>query len=281
MTFRFLNIVGLVLFSFFTHASAAKAAEDKLPEIVVFGDKIPDPNEKIGSYNQPRWTESRSFTNSRVYVIPEGTLEAEYWIVEKTDRPSGSKYYMFQKEVEVGVGHGLQLDFYQNDQTGLGNNTESLEGYQLEMRWALAKWGEIFLNPTLYFEYHPIETDPIDGNSDRVEVKLLLGDDFGRGWRFTSNFAFETQLWGEVRRELEITAGVAHKISNPLMAGIEVKVEGSDALATRGSIVWEYYVGPSLRWTPIAHTNVLLAHLIGTNGNSNLNETTVIFGLEI
>jgi len=46
------------------------------------------------------------------------------------------------------------------------------QGIQVEGRWALAEWGKLPLNPTLYGEWKFN-----DHNPDAYEVKLLLGDD--------------------------------------------------------------------------------------------------------
>ena len=34
----------------------------------------------IGSYEQPLWTATRRFPSTRVYVVPEGKMEVEYWL---------------------------------------------------------------------------------------------------------------------------------------------------------------------------------------------------------
>lgn len=40
----------------------------------------------VGSYGQPRWSATRRFAEVRMYVIPEGKLDFEYWLF--IDTPS-------------------------------------------------------------------------------------------------------------------------------------------------------------------------------------------------
>src|SRR3954467_1130618 len=54
----------------------------ELPAVTVVGEKQSDLREedRVGSYAQPRWTATRRFPSTRVYVVPEGKLEFEYWL---------------------------------------------------------------------------------------------------------------------------------------------------------------------------------------------------------
>src|SRR4051794_15727382 len=54
----------------------------ELPAVTVVGEKPSDLREedRVGSYGQPRWTATRRFLGTRVYVEPEGKIEFEYWL---------------------------------------------------------------------------------------------------------------------------------------------------------------------------------------------------------
>jgi hypothetical protein len=53
----------------------------------------------------------------------------------------------------MGLGHRLQLDLYlQTEQAGHQAPLE-IGAEKVELRWALADWGVIPLNPTLYAEF--------------------------------------------------------------------------------------------------------------------------------
>jgi len=50
--------------------------------VTVEGERVPElfEEQRIGSYQQPRWTATRRFPTTRVYVVPEGKVEFEYWL---------------------------------------------------------------------------------------------------------------------------------------------------------------------------------------------------------
>src|SRR3954468_17727421 len=55
------------------------AGGDPTPQTVVT-DTVPGADDQpVGSYHQPEWTARRRFPTTRVYVIPAGTVAAEYW----------------------------------------------------------------------------------------------------------------------------------------------------------------------------------------------------------
>ncbi|MDA1192303.1 MAG: hypothetical protein O3A46_11555 [Candidatus Poribacteria bacterium] len=54
----------------------------ELPAVVVAGERSELREEdRIGTYEQPRWSASRRFGRTRVYVRPEGQFEFEYWFI--------------------------------------------------------------------------------------------------------------------------------------------------------------------------------------------------------
>src|SRR5262245_26788105 len=53
----------------------------ELPPVKVVGEHPSDLREedRVGTYAQPRWTATRRFPNTRIYVIPENQIEVEFW----------------------------------------------------------------------------------------------------------------------------------------------------------------------------------------------------------
>jgi len=108
---------------------------------VVEGKKISDLQEEdlIGPSQQPRWTAARRFTTTRIYVVPQGEIEFEWWarITDPRDEddPTQARYLW---EIEIGLPYRFQLDLY------LGMEGEGDEGMfdfsrqQIEIRWAPA-----------------------------------------------------------------------------------------------------------------------------------------------
>ena len=131
--------------------------------------------DRIGSYDQPRWTAKRLFPSTRVYVIPEGKFGLEFWTRAMVPE-EGRTEVETQYEAEIGLPHRFQLDLYYVT-TKTGEEGElNVEEQKYEIRYALADWDEIWMNPTLYFEY--VQRD---AQADKVEYKLLLGDELGEG----------------------------------------------------------------------------------------------------
>src|SRR5262245_25907869 len=144
--------------------------------------------DRIGSYGQPRWTAKRLFPTTRVYVVPEGKLEFEYWTrVMVPDE--GKTTVETQYEVELGLPHRFQVDlYYVTSKTGSEGELD-LSEQKYELRYAFADWGEIWMNPTAYIEYVSR-----DAEADKVEYKLLLGDELAEGWHFGTNLVLEHEL---------------------------------------------------------------------------------------
>src|SRR5262249_49792781 len=110
---------------------------------------------RVGSYNQPEWTTQRPFASTRSYVLPSGTYEFEQW-ARPTWENDGSHEWRMLEEVSLGLGCRVQLDLYERwniEPNDDGHEEANHEGVQIEMRYALADWGVIPLNPTLYAEW--------------------------------------------------------------------------------------------------------------------------------
>lgn len=108
--------------------------------------------DRIGSHGQPRWTAKRLFPTTRVYVVPEGKVEFEYWTRAKVPE-EGKTEVETQYELEFGLPHRFQLDlYYVTSKTGSEGELDLAE-QKYELRYAFADWGELWMNPTAYFEY--------------------------------------------------------------------------------------------------------------------------------
>ena len=128
-----------------------------MPALAVEG-KISDVREaqRIGSYGQPRWTARRLFAETRSYVIPEGQIAFEYWLVSegpKRNDPDGKTKVKQLYEIEMGLPYRFQLDLYQKYEKKGPDGATELDSTKFEVRWALANWDVIMWNPTLYLEW--------------------------------------------------------------------------------------------------------------------------------
>lgn len=232
--------------------------------------------DRIGSYGQPRWTAKRLFPTTRVYVVPEGKVEFEWWTRAKVPE-EGPTEVETQYELEFGLPHRFQLDlYYVTSKTGSEGELDASE-QKYELRYALADWGELWMNPTLYFEY--VERD---AESDKVEYKLLLGEELGEGWHFGSNLVLEHELGGAGENEYELTAGVARTgIDEKLSLGAELKAALVDTHADRGDFEESLEIGPSLRYQPLPRMHIDIAPLIGIGGDSRAADIFLVVGWEL
>ena len=232
--------------------------------------------DRIGSYGQPRWTAARRFPATRIYVIPEGMFEFEYW--GRIEKPrKGHATHETQYEVEIGLPDRFQLDLYwAAEKTGRDGAVEP-SAQKIELRYALANWGEIWGNPTLYEEYKEV-----NGGSDVWETKLLLSDEICSGWHWGTNFVWEREITGNLSNTFEWTTGVSHTLQDEkLSLGVETKVEFENTHADRNTFNQGLEVGPSLQWRPLPAMHVDFAPLIGIGNESRQSDVYFVLGWEI
>jgi len=250
----------------------------ELPRIVVEGEpgSTLKEEDRVGAYAQPRWTATRRFPGTRVYVIPEGKIETELWSRQTFNRDGGTEH-RFLQEVEIGLPHRFQLDLYlRQDYDTKGDDKHLLWGGQFEVRWALADWGKIWGNPTLYFEYITLEKRP-----DKIEPKLLLGGEIAEGWHWGANFVGEFELGGEREYEYALTSGISKTIiDSRLSLGIESVLSLTNVAGERGTTHTSLVIGPSLQWKPVDPMTINIAPLIGVTGKSPRAQVYINLGWE-
>jgi hypothetical protein len=135
--------------------SAQESNPTRLPTVTVTETNVPPDelreDQPIGPNEQPEWTTRRRFATTRVYVAQPWQMQFEQWWKGKFPR-EGRSEHLFQSEISLGLPYRFQLDFYENLEL-TANRTFRHQGNQVEGRWALADWGKIPLNPTLYGEW--------------------------------------------------------------------------------------------------------------------------------
>jgi hypothetical protein len=250
-----------------------------MPAVTVYGKAELSDDDRIGSYAQPRWTAHRTFGESRVYVIPKGTIEFEYWLKPKLQRDHEPTEFTHQFEVEFGLPYHFQLDLYAvSNQTGPKGELRFNE-QKVELRWALADWGKIPGNPALYLEWNPRDQAP-----PHVEGKLLLGGQIASGWHWGSNFVFEHEAGGLQENSKEWTLGVSRVIRDAKFSlGAESKlafVNEKDSLGHRGPYGKEWGIGPSIQLRPLPAMHLDVATLIGATDDAARAQIYVVLGWE-
>ena len=250
--------------------SRAQEAEATAVEVTGTAPGILRQDSPVGPYNQPEWTTERAFGASRVYVRPPGTIEFnQFWTPEFKD---GKVEHSFREEVEIGLPYRLQLDLYQN--WGIEEGDTVYRGSSVELRYALANWGKIPLNPTLYGEWSFNDAAP-----DKWEQKLLLGQTFGRRWNWAGNFTYEQETGGEREQEVALSSALTYAlIDQTLNAGIEMLWEHKTTKDSRGDPEIEFLIGPSINLRPTRFSFITVAPLFGTTDDSPDAEVFVVAG---
>lgn len=231
-------------------------------DIIIDADKLKD-EQPVGPYRRPMWTLHRVSPTTRIYLqVDPGEVEFEQWLDIRFSKARGKKqedHIRMSEEFEFGLGGRFQLDLYYNTKWVRNNGQNATltdRGWAAELRYALADWGVIPGNPTLYLEYILWNNNPNDGTPGdeapaSIEPKLLLGGEISRGWHWGANFFYERTFNNSVR-EHGVTASLLHTVVDSLFTvGFTAKFVyesdniGSDQAGTERS--HELYIGPSFQ----------------------------------
>lgn len=243
----------------------------EIQEVIVVGKKYPLQT-KVGPYNQPLWSTMRMFPSTRVYVMnPPGSVMYEKWF-DIRDRRNGPAQIRMRDEFTFGLGKRLQLDMYLHtvyDGTN-GNKTFDWRGLSFEFRYALADWGKIFGNPTVYWE-----TKFLNGYVG-IEPKLLLGDRIGNNGIWGLNLIYEGNLAPDKEsREPEYagTASYGYIVNKDITVGVSGMARYNDY----GGVTKELYFGPLLQYRFNGHAYLSAEVMPGLTQSSKASRSTIIF----
>lgn len=247
----------------------------EMPAVEVVGQRSADLREedRIGDYHQPRWTADRRFGETRVYVIPNGKVEFEYWLIAQVPRHGATEtQHLF--ELEFGLPCRFQFDLYLIDRHEGSGGQAFIDG-KFELRYALADWDVIWGNPTVYIEYKSIDSAP-----DEIEAKLLLGGEIAPRWHWGTNLVWDGQVGGDRETSYELTGGISYTvIDEKLSIGAETHIELYDEHNHRGNYTNDVFIGPSVQYRPRPNMHVDFAPLVGV-GQEHWLEGFFIFGYE-
>ncbi|MEO7166130.1 MAG: hypothetical protein ABI787_02700 [Spartobacteria bacterium] len=260
------------------------------PTLTITGDELP------GAYGAPgAFSRSRFSPLTTAYVLPPGSVYAAL-IYEGDAFREGKPDHLITQEVEVGLPYrfGLALE---NRIEHFNGDTEN-SSFSIEGRYALADWGKIPLNPTIFAEYKfgtgkilheegppppPEEAAAEDGPPDRpdaYEFRLLLSQEFGGRFEWAFNAFFERENTGDRGREW----GFAQSIQTPILlprerlkAGLEMQYQNFTVKDTRGSPIHRFSIGPSVSFKPAPHMRFDLTPLFGVTKDSPRVQVFAIF----
>jgi hypothetical protein len=259
-------------------AEAAATRVYEMPVVEVQGKRVSHLVEegRVGAYAQPRWTAHRRFGQTRVYVMPGGVMEFEYWLLP-TFSDHGIEQTTVQYEAGFGLPHRFQLDLYSLSHKEGREGPTAMDGQKVEVRWALADWNVIPANPTLYLEWIGVS-----GAYDHVEGKLLLGGELVPRWHWGTNLVFEHEMGGPQENSNELTGGVSYTLADAACSiGAETKLAVVDVRASRGDYTREFQVGPSFQCNPLRRMHVDLVPLFGVSHGAPKVALTAVLGWEL
>ena len=253
-----------------TNASTITA----LPEIEVRGTPLREA-QAVGPYEQPEWTTQRRFPTTRVYLQQtpwdqgvEGWWRGQWY-------KDGTSQHRYEAEYELGLPHRMQLDIYQAWQTDK-EHVSKTEYTSAELRYALADWGKIPLNPTLYGEAKYVPDGP-----NVLEGKVLLGDQIGQRIHWGVNFVWEEETGGERTRELAFSHAACYTlIDQKLSIGYELNYAQESVAGERADPEKSLVIGPSLQWRPTRNTHLDLVPMFGVTEDAPRIQSYLVFGVD-
>ena len=243
-------------------------------------NEITSDRDLVGPYGQPQWTTQRPFSTARSYVLPAGMMQFEQW-VRPTYNKGAKPEYRFLEEYAVGLPGRFQLDIYERWNVEAENDHEKAnhEGVQIELRYALADWGVIPLNPTLYAEW--VERGGPQDKPNKYEIKLLLSEEILPNVYYASNIIMEQEVAGELENELGWSNAFSTTlIERKLLAGFECLWQGQNVHGNRGDRTSQFTIGPSFQYRPTNRTYLNVVSLFGTSVDAPQCQMYFIFGYQ-
>jgi len=264
-----------------------------MPEVTVQGVRPSD--ELVGPYKQPRWAARGRFSSTTdVYVLPpyEFNIDLDY---SGTVPKHGQTQNLFTQEFELGLPHRFQIAYENN--FVLQNDHSQITTQTIEGRYALADWGKLPLNPTLFAEYHfgvgkdysrasddsgdeDDESYTVPRISDSIELRLLLGGQFGRDFQWAVNIFHEFETGGELERETGFNQALVYSIRDEyLKVGLETQFIYRTDSDPESRPQYEFDIGPSITWKPSKLTRLDVAALFGTTSDSPALSIYAVFSI--
>jgi hypothetical protein len=274
-------------------ANNSARAQASTEEVVIRGDDIGSAYGAPGAFSRTRFAPLTT-----AYVLPPWTFYVGQ-IYEGDGFRHGPPDHLFTEEVEMGLpyrfGVAAEANFERFNGGG-GASSASIEG-----RYALADWGKIPLNPTLFVEYKfgvgPIRHEEImppagaggeeeeeEGGPpqrpDAYEVRLLLADEFFQRIEWALNGFFEKENTGDRGREWGFAQSAVTPILLPreqLKVGVEMLYKNFTVKDTRGDPEHTFVVGPTVAFRTSQSTRFDVSTLFGCTDDSPHIQVFAVF----
>jgi hypothetical protein len=250
------------------------------------------------------------------YVLPPGAVYSGITYEGDAFR-HGPPNHLFTEEVEVGLPYRLGAAFELSQERFDGDFQN--KSFSVELRYALADWNKIPLNPTLFAEYkfgtgrilheerppeeemameemarsrhlnlEPFDEDvPVEQGAkpkmpDAYEFRLLLAEDFHERIEWAMNWFFEQEVSGDRGREWGFAQSAVVPLwleHERLKAGVEMQYRNFTDKDTRGDPLHTFVIGPTIAWKPTHNTRFDVSPLFGTTEDSPRVQVFVVFSM--
>ena len=253
--------------------SSVSDRQPRLPELTVTGPALGEET-LIGPNKQPEWTTARRFVRTRGYVLAPWQFSAD--LGYEVRRPGeDEERHRLRQELELGLPYRFQLDYEARGETESGGSEWDLASQSVELRWALAEWGKIPTNPTLFAEWTFIRHE-----ADAYELKLLFTDELAPRWHWGVNLFFEQQVGDHREREVAASGGLSYSVVDRRFGvGVESKLTSETANDEDGYHTF-LQLGPSIQWRICPRVRLDVAPLFGIVHEAPLAELFVILGFD-
>ncbi len=232
----------------------------------------------------PAAADERLFTYSyEADVLPEDSLEFEQWITARNGRDGGDyTRWEFREELEYGITDALTSALYLNFQDTYfsPDNEEEESEREFEFSGISSEWKYQILNPNLdpvgaviYFE------GTVGSDEAELEEKIILSSNLSDSLVLAFNATLE-QEWEyehsetEEEGKLELTSGLAYKITPKLSVGLEIRnirIYETLGLDNEEHVAW--YLGPNIHYAaPKWWATLAVLPQIGLEGARDLED---------
>ncbi len=206
-------------------------------------------------------------------MLPAGTAEFSQWVRPTWNEGEPVEFRMLE-EIALGLPGRFQLDLYERWNIEDEDHNASHEGVQIELRYALADWGVIPLNPTLYAEW--VERGGPQEKPNKYELKFLMADSLLENLYYASNVILEQET--SDTRETEIgwsNALSTTLIDRVLLGGFECTYSSTNEEGDRTHHADSFLIGPSIQIRPTNRTFIDLVALGGTTPHRESPEAQI------
>ena len=173
-------------------AKRGNTTAQRMPVVNSLAGSLLTEEQPADETGRPEWTSARLFPGTPVYIqkVPWEVGIESWWRLKH--RRDGTIAHRLLQEVEIGRTGRMQLDLY-TDHEGRNDGRFHFQSFNVELRYALADWGKIWGNPTIYAEYKFADKH---WGPDVYEFKLLFGDQLAPRWHWGA----ELRVGGRGRR---------------------------------------------------------------------------------